>query len=320
MRPGFLDRREGDVIKLPGRGGLTPSVHVLGAKEIDAVNAAVATGRPLLVRGEPGVGKSQLARAAAEALSRVFISHVVDARTETRDLLYSVDAVARLAEAQVLGALAGITQETADERIDVLRFVEPGPLWWAFDWDSARRQAGHARSVRCMPEAPPGWTPSVGSVVLLDEVDKADSTVPNGLLDALGGGRFEAPGGTLVAMNRQARPLIVLTSNEERALPDAFLRRCFVLHLHFPGRDELLERGACHFEHIDASVLEKAADLLFRDREALANRDLAPPGQAEFIDMLYAVSEQETDTAAQLELLGRIAEFALDKHPRESCP
>src|SRR5262249_50323380 len=123
------------------RGGMLASVHVIDEDSILAVNAALATGRPLLVRGEPGTGKSQLARAVAEALGRAFVSHSVDARTETRDLLWSVDAVARLAEAQVMGALHHVEHDEVRRRIDVIEFVQPGPLWWAFDWASAQAQA-----------------------------------------------------------------------------------------------------------------------------------------------------------------------------------
>ena len=88
----YLDLPDGALIPLPARGGMPPSVHVIDEGSVLAVNAALATGRPLLVRGEPGTGKSQLARAAAEALGRALVTHAVDARTETRDLLWSVDA------------------------------------------------------------------------------------------------------------------------------------------------------------------------------------------------------------------------------------
>lgn len=309
-------------ITLPERGGMPASVHVIDADSIDAVNAALVTGRPLLVRGEPGTGKSQLARAVAEALGRAFVPCSVDSRTETRDLLWSVDAVARLAEAQVMGALR-IGEEEAKMRIALIHFVQPGPLWWGFDWPSAARQAALTRM--SAPVTPEGWDAEHGGVVVLvDEIDKADPSVPNGLLDALGHGRFDVAGGTPVVMARERRPLVVITTNEERALPDAFLRRCLVLHLALPVEREalieaLVSRGGAHFEACSVAVLRAAAELLAEDRKTMRDRDLSPPGLAEYIDLLHAVTEQckSKTEGEQLELLRRIAKFALRKHPPE---
>src|SRR5215831_19488070 len=115
----YLKCNPDQAILLPAAGGLPDSVHVIDEDSILAINAALATGRPLLVRGEPGTGKSQLARAAAQALGRAFVSHAVDARTETRDLLWTVDAVARLAEAQVMGAAAVRDVAEVRKNIDV---------------------------------------------------------------------------------------------------------------------------------------------------------------------------------------------------------
>jgi MoxR-like ATPase len=316
----LVDLQDGAHIPLPERGGMPPSVHVIQQEAIDALRAALVTGRPLLVRGEPGTGKSQLARAAAEALGRAFVPHAVDSRTETRDLLWSVDTVARLAEAQVLGALRHADPEEARRRIAIIEFVQPGPLWWAFDWPSAEAQA--RRSGASAPLTPEGWHPDRGAVVLIDEIDKADPAVPNGLLDALGHGRFDVPGGAPVAMNRAIRPLVAITTNEERALPDAFLRRCLVLHLSLPAERAalvatLMTRGRAHFPACPAAVLEQAADLLAADREEIRDRGLAPPGLAEYIDLLHAVLELGKTEDEQLGLLRRIAPLALRKHPPE---
>ena len=198
-------------------------------------------------------------RAAAEALGRAFLPHSVDGRTEPRDLLYTVDTVARLAEAQLMSALRDVEPREVRRRIDVLEFVQPGPLWWAFDWDSAREQA--RRSGAGEPVTPEGWVPEHGSVVLVDEIDKADSDVPNGLLEALGHGRFDVPGRAAVTLDRTRPPLVVITTNEERALPDAFLRRCLVLHLTLPEEAgalvrTLVERGRAHFNECGGGVLE----------------------------------------------------------------
>ncbi len=321
MKNRYLDLPDNHPIHLPARAGLPRAVHVIDEKSILAVNAALATGRPLLVRGEPGTGKSQLARAAAEALGRAFVPHAVDGRTETRDLLWSVDAVARLAEAQIMGAQHTVEHEEVRRRIDVLNFVQPGPLWWAFEWDSAQKQAKDRGTD--VPDVPEGWEPEHGAVVLVDEIDKADSAIPNGLLDALGHGRFEVPGRAAVAINpAHQAPLVVITTNEERALPDAFLRRCLVLHLALPTeavalKKELIVRAKAHFPECAKAVLEQAAELLAKDRDELRRLDLAPPGLAEYIDLVRAVTEQREGEEEQLALLYRIADFALWKHPVE---
>lgn len=317
----FLKCRPNDAIPLPALGGMPASVHVIDEDSILAIDAALATGRPLLVRGEPGTGKSQLARAAAASLNRAFVPHAVDGRTETRDLLFTIDSVARLAMAQVMGALGSMDRGEIMSRIDILKFVQPGPLWWAFDWESARAQG--ATSGVSEPITPPDFTPARGAVVLVDEIDKADAAIPNGLLDALGHGRFDVPGRTdAVTLKREPPPLVVITTNEERSLPDAFLRRCLVLHLSLPEKtddliDVLVARGRAHFPKCAASVLAKAAELLAKDREEYRRQDLAPPGLAEYIDLVLAVTEQRSLEKDQMALLDRVAKFALRKHPPE---
>lgn len=306
---------------LPAYGAQPAGVHVFDRPSVDAIHAALAAGRPLLVRGEPGSGKSQLARAAAAALGRAFVSHVIDARTEARDLMWSFDAVSRLAEAQIQGAL-GVTEPAAvRENLKEERFLSPGPLWWAFDWADAARQAKQMGSFE--PAAPECWEQAEGVVLLLDEIDKADSSVPNGLLECLGQGQFSCPGGRTVRWKPQEPPLIVVTTNEERSLPDPFLRRCMVLHLGLPEAPEaliaeLVGRGQAHFPSCSPRVLEAVARQLESDRREVAARDLTPPGGAEFIDLVRALlSLAPDDEAEQLRLLGRIARFALRKHPTE---
>jgi MoxR-like ATPase len=322
----FLDATRGMQVALPAFAGLPPCVHLFDEDSVFAVNAALAGERPLLVRGEPGTGKTQLARAAAAALGRGFLSRTIDSRTESRDLFWTFDAVARLAEAQVQGVLGVRDSEVLRRQLDERRFLRPGPLWWAFDWHGASQQAECAGIEP--PPVPERWSPRNGCVVLLDEIDKADSSVPNGLLEALAMGRFEAPSypaGVSLSLELP-RPLVVATTNEERALPDAFLRRCFVLHLSLPRETSelegfLVERGRAHFPELEESSLERAASLLAGDRAEVLRRGLAPPGQAEFLDLLRAVSSAcPRDAERQRDLLDRIARFALKKHPEEQSP
>lgn len=308
-------------IEIVGHDNCPLGVHVIDERSVMAVNAALASGRPLLLRGEPGTGKSQLARAAASALRRAFVSFTVDHRTEPRDLLYSVDYTARLALAQVLGVMPREGVPAPEEQIHVRHFTHPGPLWWAFDWEGASVQADISKAT--IPACAAGCDERHGVVVLIDEVDKADSAVPNGLLEALGDRRFSVPTGETVRMKGDEAPLVVITTNEERALPDAFLRRCIVHHLRL-HKDEgqllaWLERlGAAHFKGVDPGVLRLAATLLIEDRREINARGLAPPGVAEYIDLLAAVTRQETTATAQETLLRRLRDFTYQKHPAES--
>ena len=305
-------------IKLAPQGDIPAQAHVFDEVSIAAINAAMAAKRPLLVRGEPGVGKSQLARAAAKVLGRAFVHQVVDSRTEARDLLWHFDAVERLAEAQIANAMGIDDKDELRLALNVLNFVRPGPLWWAFDWEDANRQA---KSVKALPPRQrDGGKPENGVVVLIDEIDKAEGDVPNGLLEALGAGEF-MPYGRNEPVAATSAPLVVVTTNEERALPDAFVRRCLVLPLDLPESGDplvawLVERGKAHFPKMEAKVRQAAAEQLDQDRsDAIEERRLPLPGQAEYLDLLRAVdqlgSELGTDPMTALEQIGR---FILTKN------
>ena len=318
----YLALEDGAVIELAAGEGFGASVHVIDQASIDAINAALAIGRPLLVRGEPGTGKSQLARAAAAALGRSFVPHAVDSSTETRDLLWKIDGLARLAQAQVFGALRDLDQAALASQLEVKRFVEPGPLWWGFDWSGAAAQVAQlAQGIGAVASG--GARSNSGCVVLIDEIDKADASVPNGLLDALGNRCFAVPGVGTVRMDAAAPPLVVFTTNEERALPDAFLRRCRVLHLALPAERAALEqfligRGRAHYEaRCSKVVLARAAEMVATDRAEMRSREVAPPGLAEYVDLVGVVVERGGSEAEQLALLDRVRGFALRKHPEE---
>ncbi len=310
--------------------------HVFDEDSVHAANGALAAGRPLLVRGEPGSGKSQLARAAAAKLGRPFVRHVVDAQTDARDLLYDFDGVGRLAQAQLLGALGG-DQGAAFAKLAEARFTRPGVLWWALNWDGAAATAAEwyrsepsangGETAELGPEAPSGWTRAKGVVVLIDELDKGDPSVPNGLLAALGDAWFDAPGGQVVERDGdQGDPLIIVTTNGERALPAAFVRRCFVLDMPIPdANDEVfaefaVPRGEAQVPGLTDGAAETyrwAADRVWRARQALKGRTVQCPGLAEYIDLLRAV-----DTLRQVhkdrkieEILDRLERYVLRKHP-----
>lgn len=336
---------------LPAVGTWRKSVHVFDQRTAQAIRAALAAGRPLLVRGEPGTGKSQLARAAACVLRRKFLSHVVDAHTEVQDLWYRFDAVSRLGNAQILSATGkGMSREQVDEELNAERYLSPGILWWAFDWQSAIAHSGE-HPFFIPDENDPGEVRN-GVVLLLDEIDKADAELPNSLLETLDNGKFTVPWikKTVGAADgaESDRPLVVITTNEDRQLPGAFVRRCMVLDLRLPRERGALtrflkERAAFHFpdepgneRECDApaplqrddqgnllhgcrfhdSVLDEAAGQLFRDRQKAGSLGVTPPGQAEFLDMLRVLDELACgDSDRQYDLLLSIKEFALRKYP-----
>jgi len=336
----FIDKKH----CLPAVGTWRKSVHVFDRRTAEAIRAALASGRPLLVRGEPGTGKSQLARAAAKVLGRKFLSHVVDGHTEIQDLWYRFDAVSRLGNAQVL-SITGEGKDI-DKELDPQKYLSPGILWWAFDWATASgHECSHPQFVP--DENDPGKAEN-GVVLLLDEIDKADADLPNSLLETLDNGKFTVPwikktvgvaGG-----DGSTFPLVVITTNEDRQLPGAFVRRCLVLELGVPKNKKKLigylkQRAAYHFpeqhdkgcdqaiewdEHGNTAcrsrfhddVLNEAAEQLYKDRLKADSLGVTPPGQAEYLDMLQVLDQlAPDDTKKQRELLETIREFALKKYP-----
>ena len=330
--PPYIDvgAHAGVVRTLRARDGLPEVQHRFDGESLDAINAALAAERPLLVRGEPGTGKSQLARAAAQLLGRAFVWRVADAQTQVSDLFYSFDAVERLAQAQVARSLGGDGSAGGARSIEAIlderNFMQPGPLWWAFDPVGALEQQ-RCYAARCnptlvktVPEAASA-TASSGHVVLIDEIDKTDASVPNGLLEALGQGTFAVRGRMVSRHGDGPAPLVVITTNEERELPGAFIRRCMVLNIPVPvARDELVAwltgHGRAHFDgKLDISLLEEAANQVFLDRVAADEQGVSPPGLAEYLDLLRVVERLRSSNVERAALLKRVAAFALRKHP-----
>ncbi len=196
-----------------------------------AVNAAIALERPLLVKGEPGTGKTELARRIAASLGLRLIEWSVKSTTRAQQGLYEYDAVSRLRDGQL-----------GDERVrDVSNYIRRGKLWEAFAADQK-------------------------VVLLIDEVDKADIEFPNDLLQELDRMEFFVyeTGETVRARHR---PIVIITSNNEKELPDAFLRRCFFHYIRFPDADTLAQIVAVHFPDIKKTLLREALTRFFALRE-----------------------------------------------------
>lgn len=329
-------------LDLPATGTWPKAGYLLDGRSQDAIALAVACGRPLLVRGLPGTGKSDLARAAAEHLNRAFIYEVVTARTEPQDLLWRFDAIARLADAQAMGAGCKTTANPANP----MHYVSPGVLWWAINWGSAEAHIADKPSLNFAQRPDKTLTKRMGivaqehlaeqngCVLLLDEIDKADAELPNSLLEVLANTGFRLPwdGDNEIKAGQNPPPLIIITTNEDRELPPAFVRRCLVLNIEPSVGEEFVDwikqRARVHFREPDIdvdpayaekpalaqSVLDQAAVLLMEYRNS-PNGDTHKPGLAEYLDLLRGLYGLAKDNEGeQVAWLGRVARFAYTKH------
>lgn len=282
-----------------------------------ALRLAWVRARPLLVVGEAGVGKSQLAAAVAKTWGVPLFRHVIQSGTQADDLIYQFDAVRRLADAQVLAATFKGDMRRVDEfvrkKLDIAKYLQHGVLWRAWQAPTLHQQ-------RLLPPEliPAGWQPQMGSVVLLDEIDKAPPDLPNNLLDVLDSGGFTLPlnGQRVEPGAGQPAPLIVITCNGDRPLPAPFLRRCVQLNLAFgevgvSDADWLVQRGQAHLgKALDDAVLQAAAQQILQDRAARIDSPHRP-GVSEYLDLIYAVQKLAADTDARMALLKELGQFML---------
>ena len=213
-----------------------------------AVNAAIKLRRPLLVKGEPGTGKTVLAEEIAKAVNAPLISWNIKSSTKAHQGLYEYDAVARLRDGQL-----------GDERVhDIKNYIKKGKLWEAFT----------------APELP---------VLLIDEIDKADIEFPNDLLQELDRMSFDVYE-THETITAVERPIVVITSNNEKELPDAFLRRCFFHYIKFPDRNTMQAIIDVHFPGIQKILVSKAMDVFYEVREVPGLKK--KPSTSELLDWL----------------------------------
>ena len=213
-----------------------------------AVNAAIALQRPLLIKGEPGTGKTVLAHEVAKAIKAPIIEWHIKSTTKAQQGLYEYDAVSRLRDSQL-----------GDERVhDIHNYIVKGMLWQAFTMDSP-------------------------CVLLIDEVDKADIEFPNDLLRELDRMEFYVYE-TRELVKAKHRPIVFITSNNEKELPDAFLRRCFFHYIRFPDKETMEKIVGVHYPALKKSLLREAMEVFFELREVPGLKK--KPSTSELLDWL----------------------------------
>ncbi|MGE0192503.1 MAG: AAA family ATPase [Planctomycetota bacterium] len=230
------------------------STYVATEDLLVAVNAAITLGRPLLVKGEPGTGKTVLAQEVARSLGRPLVEWHVKSTTKAQHGLYEYDAVARLRDSQ-LGS---------DRVHDIRNYIVRGRLWEAFE------------------SQPP-------AILLIDEIDKADLEFPNDLLLELDRMEFHVHE-TRETVKARHRPGVIITSNDEKELPDAFLRRCFFHYIRFPDRATLERIVEAHLPELKAKLVEQALDVFqaLRDVPGLKKK----PSTSELLDWLRLLAAE----------------------------
>ncbi|MCQ8880003.1 MoxR family ATPase [Pseudoalteromonas shioyasakiensis] len=226
-----------------------------------AVNAAILLEKPLLIKGEPGTGKTMLAEELAKSLDTTLIQWHIKSTTKAQQGLYEYDAVSRLRDSQL-----------GDERVhDIGNYIVKGKLWQAFTYgeDNNKRP-----------------------VLLIDEIDKADIEFPNDLLLELDKMEFHVyeTGERVIA---KQRPIVIITSNNEKELPDAFLRRCFFHYIDFPSSDEMQQIVDVHHPDVKQDLVRQALEVFFGLREV--NGIKKKPSTSELLDWLKLLMAEDID-------------------------
>ncbi len=239
-----------------------------------AVNASITLERPLIIKGEPGTGKTMLAFEVAEALGKDIITWHVKSSTTAQQGLYEYDAVSRLRDSQL-----------GDEKVnDIANYIEKGKLWEAFE---SKKQV----------------------VLLIDEIDKADIEFPNDLLLELDKMEFYCYE-LQKTIKAKHRPIIIITSNNEKELPDAFLRRCFFHYITFPERETLRSIVKVHYPKLDSKLINNAMNVFYDLREVDGLKK--KPSTSELIDWikLLMVGKVTESELADLDLSEKLPPYA----------
>jgi MoxR-like ATPase len=290
-----------------------------------AINIALATGRPLLILGATGCGKSSLAYNLARVMKRRYYEFVVTSRSQARDLFYRYDAVRRLGDSQ-LGHNVDKRSGEAFQACDFawqtsFPYIEPGPLWWIFDHaGAANRGCSNVNLLSHIQKAKdPGVYQEVShdasSILLIDEIDKADPDFPNNLLVPLGSRQFtveEITTTIAIDSDKQSdkplnQPLIIITSNQQRELPDTFLRRCIVLKISSPAPEELVKLAETTFGIRNDKFYKNIASRL----EEIHGKELSA---AEFLDAVQAIEKLKATGSAQSEIIERSSWRSIERY------
>ncbi len=225
-----------------------------------AVNAAITLERPILIKGEPGTGKTQLATEVAASLSRPLYEWHIKSTTKAQQGLYDYDAVARLRDSQL-----------GDERVnDIANYIVRGKIWEAFQSDAQ-------------------------PVLLIDEIDKADIEFPNDLLQELDRMEFYVYE-TKQLIKARHRPIVIITSNNEKELPDAFLRRCFFHYIKFPDSETMHSIVDVHFPGLKKTLLKEALEVFYQVREVPGLKK--KPSTSELLDWIKLLLAEDIPASA----------------------
>ena len=301
-------------------------VYVYNDDIVLAVNIALTVKRPLLIRGASGSGKSTLAQNIARFFKWRYYEVVISSGTQARDLLWQFDTLRRLSDAQAKAEGAGVKDDE--------HYIEPGALWWAFDPESAKRRGVSDKKLKEILATvsekefyavdPNKGDDHASAVVLLDEIDKADPDTPNNLLVPLGSLEFMVTDAN-AKITAKKPPLVIITSNDERELPSAFLRRCIMLNLQPPDRERLVAIAEAHFGRENSKLYEEVAALMIPEpnastqttAETNTTETKSQQSAAEFLDTVHACLELKVKPDAKNKTWQALSKATLWK-PRES--